>query len=141
MSQLTTHILDTSIGKPAANVEIILEKEVSSNSWEELSRGKTNDDGRLPGLLSDDYKQVNIASIVSRYYENNNYCNGSQADSVVYIHRGAPQSINNFRVRILDSTNKLATDIGSDNTIYIQINKQINKVLPAIEDNKEKSKK
>ena len=56
MSQLTTHILDTSIGKPAANVEIILEKEVSSNSWEELSRGKTNEDGRLPGLLSDDYK-------------------------------------------------------------------------------------
>ena len=92
-------------------------------------------------LLSDDYKQVNIASIVSRYYENNNYCNGSQADSVVYIHKGASQSINNFRVRILDSTNKLASDIGSDNTIYIQINKQINKVLPVIEDNKVKSKK
>lgn len=50
MSQITTHILDTSIGKPAKNIQIVLEK-FSNNSWTEIGRGKTNDDGRLPGLL------------------------------------------------------------------------------------------
>ena len=74
-------------------------------------------------LLSDEYKQTNISAIVSRYYENNNYCSGSISDSIPYIHRGAPITINNFRVRILSSTNEIANDIGQDNTIYLQITK------------------
>lgn len=53
MSQITTHILDTSIGKPAKGVQIILQKKMSDNSWKELSKGLTNNDGRLPGLLQD----------------------------------------------------------------------------------------
>ena len=50
MSQITTHILDTSKGKPAAEVTIILYKHEHSE-WVELARGKTNQDGRIPDLL------------------------------------------------------------------------------------------
>jgi 5-hydroxyisourate hydrolase len=50
MSQITTHILDTSIGKPAKNIQIILEK-FSTGNWIEIGRGNTNEDGRLPNLL------------------------------------------------------------------------------------------
>lgn len=53
MSQITTHILDTSIGKPAQEIAVFLEKEVTSNQWEKISEGLTNKDGRLPGLLAD----------------------------------------------------------------------------------------
>lgn len=77
-------------------------------------------------LLSDNYKQTNISAIVSRYYENNNYCTGTISDSIEYIHRGAPITINNFRVRILSSDNKIATDIGQDNTVYLMITKNQN---------------
>ncbi len=53
MSQITTHILDTSKGLPASGVAIYLEQK-TGNNWVEIGNGKTNDDGRLPGLLSDD---------------------------------------------------------------------------------------
>ena len=50
MSQITTHILDTSLGKPAANVSIVLEVE-KNGSWKELAKGKTDVDGRIKNLL------------------------------------------------------------------------------------------
>ena len=50
MSQLTTHILDTSIGKPASAVSIILEQK-KSGAWIKVAEGKTNDDGRISDLL------------------------------------------------------------------------------------------
>lgn len=50
MSQVTTHILDTTMGKPAPGVTIVL-YQGSNNSWTETSRGITNNDGRLPDLL------------------------------------------------------------------------------------------
>ena len=50
MSQITTHILDTTQGKPAAGVIIIL-LEQRNGGWQKISTGKTNDDGRIPDLL------------------------------------------------------------------------------------------
>lgn len=53
MSQITTHILDTSIGKPAAGVAVsLLHKE--NESWTQISNGKTNADGRITDLLKAD---------------------------------------------------------------------------------------
>lgn len=43
---ISTHILDTSSGNPAAGVKVILEKR-EGGSWEKLAEGKTNDDGRF----------------------------------------------------------------------------------------------
>ena len=50
MSQITTHILDTTLGRPAADVAIAL-LEMAGDSWREIAHGTTNADGRLPGLL------------------------------------------------------------------------------------------
>ena len=50
MSQLTTHILDTTLGRPAADVAIALH-EAAGDGWREIAHGRTNADGRLPGLL------------------------------------------------------------------------------------------
>ena len=52
MSQLTTHILDTSKGKPAVGVIAIL-YQGGNDEWKELARGVTNSDGRIPDLLND----------------------------------------------------------------------------------------
>jgi len=50
MSQITTHILDTSLGKPAAGVTIrLLHQE--GQTWKEIARGITNADGRITDLL------------------------------------------------------------------------------------------
>ena len=50
MSQITTHILDTTKGKPAANVTITLLQQAGDN-WKEIARGMTNKDGRIADLL------------------------------------------------------------------------------------------
>ena len=54
MSQLTTHILDTSKGKPAAGVTVIFYQD-QKNEWMEVSQGKTNEDGRITNLLDKDH--------------------------------------------------------------------------------------
>lgn len=55
MSQITTHILDTSLGRPAKGIKINLE-ERSGTEWKILGSGVTNDDGRIGDLLANDVK-------------------------------------------------------------------------------------
>lgn len=50
MSQITTHILDTAQGRPAAGITIILYAG-ENDQWQEMARGKTNTDGRVTNLL------------------------------------------------------------------------------------------
>jgi 5-hydroxyisourate hydrolase len=50
MSAITTHVLDTSRGRPAANVEITLEVR-AGEGWQTLGTGTTDADGRLRTLL------------------------------------------------------------------------------------------
>jgi 5-hydroxyisourate hydrolase len=47
MSQITTHVLDVSLGLPAANVAVLLEAQSSISQWTEAARGTTDADGRL----------------------------------------------------------------------------------------------
>jgi 5-hydroxyisourate hydrolase len=50
MSQITTHVLDTSLGRPAVGVQVTLEIQ-TVGGWKEISRGATDADGRLRHLL------------------------------------------------------------------------------------------
>ena len=50
MSQITTHILDTSLGKPASGVRVTLSGN-NGGSWSELGAGETDSDGRAINLL------------------------------------------------------------------------------------------
>jgi 5-hydroxyisourate hydrolase len=47
MSHITTHVLDVSLGRPAANVSVILEAQSAAGQWTETTRGTTDADGRL----------------------------------------------------------------------------------------------
>jgi 5-hydroxyisourate hydrolase len=51
-SPITTHVLDTSIGRPAAGVRARLES-VSAAGARLIGSGVTNDDGRIADLLND----------------------------------------------------------------------------------------
>jgi 5-hydroxyisourate hydrolase / 2-oxo-4-hydroxy-4-carboxy-5-ureidoimidazoline decarboxylase len=50
VSQITTHVLDTSIGKPGKNITIKLQKP-NGESWETITQSITNTDGRIGDLL------------------------------------------------------------------------------------------
>jgi 5-hydroxyisourate hydrolase len=47
---LTTHVLDTSAGRPAAGVAVELEV-LTAGGWEPVGAGITDEDGRLGDLL------------------------------------------------------------------------------------------
>jgi len=54
MSPITTHILDTSQGRPAQGVAVILSRQKPDEKhWEALAAGTTNVDGRIADLLPD----------------------------------------------------------------------------------------
>jgi 5-hydroxyisourate hydrolase len=55
MSAITTHVLDTSAGRPAAGVPVTLESRGGGGDWHVLGRGATDADGRLRDLLPDDF--------------------------------------------------------------------------------------
>lgn len=49
MSRITTHVLDTVLGKPAVGVSVRLEKR-NGDIWKTISSGVTNADGRCADL-------------------------------------------------------------------------------------------
>ncbi len=57
MSPITTHILDTALGRPAAGVAITLSV-LDRGSWQPLGQGTTDSDGRLRTLLADGHALV-----------------------------------------------------------------------------------
>lgn len=50
MSQITTHVLDTSSGRPGNNIRVELFQK-DENDWKFIAEGITNDDGRCTDLL------------------------------------------------------------------------------------------
>lgn len=73
MSQITTHILDTSKGSPAVGVAVVLEKPELNGDWIAVGKGTTNADGRIPDLLATD---VILDSGVYRLtFDTNSYFN------------------------------------------------------------------
>jgi 5-hydroxyisourate hydrolase len=51
MSTITTHVLDTALGRPAVSVAVVLERVESSGSPVQIGAGITDGDGRLRTLL------------------------------------------------------------------------------------------
>jgi 5-hydroxyisourate hydrolase len=50
---ITTHVLDTSIGRPAAGIKVSLEALSAGDGWKQISWGTTDSDGRIRELLAD----------------------------------------------------------------------------------------
>lgn len=81
-------------------------------------------------FLTEENNYRNIQQVVSRYYELNSYTNGNSDGSIIYEHKGEPMLLQSFKCRILDSEKNLASNIGDDNTLYIEIIK-----APSVENN------
>tara|TARA_Y100001972_G_scaffold112246_1_gene145835 strand:+ start:4570 stop:6318 length:1749 start_codon:yes stop_codon:yes gene_type:complete len=71
-------------------------------------------------FLTEDNNFNHIQQIVNRYYELNSYTSG-ESGQIVYQHSGEPTLLQSFHCRILTSDKQLATNVGDDNTIHLQI--------------------
>ncbi|MCP4443195.1 MAG: hydroxyisourate hydrolase [Aureispira sp.] len=70
MSQITTHVLDTSLGQPAAGLAIKLQQ-LDGENWKTLGEGLTNEDGRITDLLPD-YETV-PPGVYRMYFDTGSY--------------------------------------------------------------------
>lgn len=52
MSPITTHVLDTSLGRPGAGVAVSLEQREASGGWKAIGASVTNADGRVTDLVA-----------------------------------------------------------------------------------------
>jgi len=53
LKRISTHVLDTALGKPAADLPVRLEQREASGKWAQVSSSKTDADGRCGQLLPD----------------------------------------------------------------------------------------
>jgi 5-hydroxyisourate hydrolase len=52
MSGITTHVLDTARGRPAAGIDVVLEKVEAGGGAHVIGEGRTDGDGRVRSLLN-----------------------------------------------------------------------------------------
>jgi 5-hydroxyisourate hydrolase len=55
LSAITTHVLDTALGRPASGVPVTIEFEAASG-WQLIGEGTTDRDGRVKKLISPDFE-------------------------------------------------------------------------------------
>jgi len=73
MSAITTHVLDLSLGRPAAGVPVRLEVLRGEDGWVSLAERATDDQGRVHDLLEAgarlDVATYRLTFLTARYYE------------------------------------------------------------------------
>ena len=80
------------------------------------------------GDVLDDANMRSINSVIGRFYSKNAYTQ-SQSSGLLYQHRGEPIVLNNFKVRILDSSKNIPR-LGNDNSVILQVNRGVPQLPP-----------
>jgi len=91
MSRITTHVLDTSRGRPAAGVAVTLEVQTEAGDWRTLGSGRTDADGRLRSLTGE--SAILSEGVYRLTFETGDYF-AAQAEETFY-----PLAVVVFRVR------------------------------------------
>jgi len=77
-------------------------------------------------IYLDDYSKHEIKSVVSSYYVSaNSFVSQPFPDSYNFFNYGAPISLSNIKVRILDPYTMQEAVIGPNSSVYLQVNKML----------------
>lgn len=121
MGRLSTHVLDTALGKPAAGVKIWLYR-VSGNSHKKIAEVVTNADGRTdaPLLTGNDLKACTyeLLFFAGDYLRATGQSAGQTADAVLFLDQipirfGVPDADAHYHVPLLISPYAYSTYRGS----------------------------
>lgn len=93
---ISTHILDTSRGKPAAGVSVTLEIREGESSWKPVGSGTTDNDGRVKSLLPEgksapDVGTYRVSFAVGAYYASRNEQGFYPSVSIEFIVRSSEE--------------------------------------------------
>jgi 5-hydroxyisourate hydrolase len=114
MSRISTHVLDTARGKPAAGVPVRLDQQNSSGQWSTISSAQTDQDGRWGQEVTD---RATLAEGVYRLiFDTASYFAQSKQDGlypVVEITFRVRGSESQYHIPLLLSANGYTTYRGS----------------------------
>jgi len=114
MSRISTHVLDTARGKPAAGVPVRLERQDTSGNWISVSSAQTDHDGRCGQLLPEGATLVEGAYRLT--FDTANYFTSCGADGLypaVEILFRVRSGESHFHIPLLLSPNGYTTYRGS----------------------------
>ncbi|MFK8011747.1 MAG: hydroxyisourate hydrolase [Marinicellaceae bacterium] len=74
MSPITTHVLDTAKGCPAAKINVVLEY-FDENNWQLIAKGQTDEDGRIMNWMDSKANkgQYRITFETAKYHNNSGF--------------------------------------------------------------------
>ena len=78
MSVITTHVLDVSIGKPAAGVMVRLDRQTNDGRWEPIGSQRTDGDGRACDLIPED--ELLTAAVYRLTFDVGQYFSANQVE-------------------------------------------------------------
>lgn len=114
MGKLSTHVLDTTIGKPGSDIEIKLYKKIDGK-FELIKTTKTNSDGRCDeALLENEELEEGTYELefdVSTYFESKNIKSTFLQDVVIRFH--VKDKKENYHVPLLITPYSYSTYRGS----------------------------
>ena len=82
--------------------------------------------GFQQSFMGQNYSSNKIQSVIGRFYSKDSFTNAYNEGSIPYIHRGKSIKIDKARIRILNDDGDPADDIGDNNTIFLEIIKNVN---------------
>ena len=91
MSPITTHVLDTALGRPAAGVPLLLAKG-GARGWTTLGRGTTDADGRCKTLMKESALKKGVYRLtfdVASYFKKTKQTGFYPSVSIIFTVRDA----------------------------------------------------
>ncbi len=114
MSRISTHVLDTTQGRPATDVMVRLERRESGGEWVQLKSARTDADGRCAQLLPED--ELLRAGVYRLLFDTGSYHAGQNLQGfypVVEINFQVRDGDSHFHIPLLLSPNGYTTYRGS----------------------------
>jgi 5-hydroxyisourate hydrolase len=114
MNRISTHVLDTVLGKPAKGVPVHLERQDTPGHWSLLGSAHTDQDGRCGQLLPDD--KVLPPGVYRLRFDTADYLAAQKADSlypVVEVTFKVRDGESHFHIPLLLSPNGYTTYRGT----------------------------
>jgi len=114
MKRISTHILDTALGKPAEDVRVRLERKEADGEWVELKSSRTDADGRCSQLLPEN--EFLCAGLYRLLFDTGSYHAAQHVEAfypVVEINFQVRTGESQFHIPLLLSPNGYTTYRGS----------------------------
>ena len=112
ISRLSAHVLDTSLGRPAAGIPAVLTGMTSTGAAEELGHGATDEDGRIQQLNAADLApgEYRLVLATAGYFSDNHPAVFYPAIAVQFVLSGGRE---HYHIAVLVSTYSYTTYLGS----------------------------